>query len=55
MSVVAECIETRAQADLLRELDCDFGQGYLFSPAEPADRVETWLSANANQPEWSHA
>lgn len=55
MSVVAECIETRAQADLLRELNCDFGQGYLFSPAEPADRVEEWLTTNASQPEWSHA
>jgi EAL domain-containing protein (putative c-di-GMP-specific phosphodiesterase class I) len=32
MSVVAECIETSAQADLLKELNCNFGQGYLFSP-----------------------
>ncbi|WP_374266485.1 EAL domain-containing protein [Zoogloea sp.] len=43
MQVVAECIETQAQADILDELDCDFGQGYLFAPAEPEDRAERWL------------
>lgn len=35
MRVVAECIETRQQADLLRAMGCDFGQGYLF--ARPLD------------------
>lgn len=30
-SVVAEGIETGAQLDLLRNFDCDFGQGYLFA------------------------
>jgi diguanylate cyclase (GGDEF)-like protein/PAS domain S-box-containing protein len=31
MAVVAEGIETAAQRDALRELGCDYGQGYLFS------------------------
>jgi EAL domain-containing protein (putative c-di-GMP-specific phosphodiesterase class I) len=31
IGVVAEGIETDAQADRLRELGCDFGQGFLFS------------------------
>ncbi len=31
MSVVAEGIETRQQLDLLRQLGCDYGQGYWFS------------------------
>lgn len=31
MTVVAEGVETRAQADNLREHGCDFGQGFLFS------------------------
>ena len=31
MDVVAEGIETLEQYDLLRQLGCRFGQGYLFS------------------------
>jgi EAL domain-containing protein (putative c-di-GMP-specific phosphodiesterase class I) len=30
MNVTAEGIETAEQADCLRELSCEFGQGYLF-------------------------
>jgi len=37
IGVVAEGIETKAQADKLRELGCDLGQGYLFSRPVPAD------------------
>lgn len=33
---LAEGIETREQLTLLSELGCQFGQGYLFSPAVPA-------------------
>ncbi len=43
MQVVAECIETQAQADILSELACDYGQGYLFAPAEPEDHAARWL------------
>lgn len=32
LNVVAECIENPAQADALRAMRCDFGQGYLFNP-----------------------
>jgi EAL domain-containing protein (putative c-di-GMP-specific phosphodiesterase class I) len=38
LTVVAEGIETEAQRDFLAEIDCDQGQGYLFSrPVPPAD------------------
>ncbi len=38
MTTVAEGIETVGQAELMRQLDCDRGQGYLFSkPLEAAD------------------
>ncbi len=35
--VIAEGVETRPQADALRALGVWFGQGFLFSPAIPAD------------------
>src|SRR4029079_13237553 len=43
IGVVAEGIETEAQAEKLRELGCDLGQGYLFSRPVPADRTAALL------------
>ncbi|MCO6055978.1 EAL domain-containing protein [Pseudomonas sp. MOB-449] len=40
ISVLAEGIEVEAQAGFLRELGCDYGQGYLFSRPLPAEDVE---------------
>jgi EAL domain-containing protein (putative c-di-GMP-specific phosphodiesterase class I) len=37
IDVLAEGIETEAQAVALLETGCDFGQGYLFGRAAPAD------------------
>jgi diguanylate cyclase (GGDEF)-like protein len=45
MSVVAEGIETQAQLELLRELECDMGQGFLFSNAVDAESAEAWLES----------
>ena len=39
IKVVAEGIETTEQARRLLELECDFGQGFLYSRAVPAGRV----------------
>ncbi len=44
LKVVAEGVETEEQANLLRLLKCDEIQGYLFSPAVPADAVESFLA-----------
>jgi diguanylate cyclase (GGDEF)-like protein/PAS domain S-box-containing protein len=42
IDAVAEGIETREHLELLQRLGCDFGQGYLWSPARPAvDRAPT--------------
>ena len=46
--VIAEGIETEAQARRVRNLGCDWGQGYLFSPALPANMLETLLKTNWN-------
>lgn len=37
MTVIAEGIETGEQFRMLRDMGCDIGQGYLFSPAIPAE------------------
>ena len=45
MEVVAEGVETRAQADALRALGCRRGQGFLFSKPLPADEAELLLTS----------
>ena len=39
VTMLAEGIETQAQLDLLRHFGCGLGQGFLFSPAVPADEA----------------
>ena len=39
LEVVAEGIETTPQLELLRSLGCQYGQGFLFSPSQPADAL----------------
>lgn len=41
--VTAEGIETENQYKILREYDCDLGQGYLFSKPLPAEEIEELL------------
>ena len=40
LATVAEGIETEAQLAHLRQLDCQFGQGFLFSRPVPAEGIE---------------
>jgi diguanylate cyclase (GGDEF)-like protein len=49
MKVVAEGIETQRQLDYLRELNCEFGQGYLFAKPLPASQIEALIKSN---PQW---
>ena len=42
---VAEGIETREQAELLRRLGCHAGQGFLWAPAVPAQEVGPLVAA----------
>jgi EAL domain-containing protein (putative c-di-GMP-specific phosphodiesterase class I) len=43
LTVVAEGVETSASLDRLRAFGCDRAQGWLLSPALPADKVVVWL------------
>jgi EAL domain-containing protein (putative c-di-GMP-specific phosphodiesterase class I) len=43
MKVVAEGVETEAQAQFLRELGCNDMQGWLLSRALPPDELAPWL------------
>ncbi|MDO8907432.1 MAG: EAL domain-containing protein [Pseudohongiella sp.] len=43
MVTIAEGVETQAQADFLREIGCEQGQGFLFSKPLPIDLLEPWL------------
>jgi predicted signal transduction protein with EAL and GGDEF domain len=45
MKVIAEGIENTAQMELLKILRCDLGQGYLFSPPVPTEKVSEMLMA----------
>jgi diguanylate cyclase (GGDEF)-like protein len=50
IGVVAEGIETEAQARILGDIGCDVGQGYLFSrplPADEAARLLTTLGSSS--------
>ncbi|HEU5336256.1 MAG TPA: EAL domain-containing protein [Terriglobales bacterium] len=44
LRVVAEGVETRGQADQLRELGCELAQGYLYSRPVPAQEVPRLLA-----------
>jgi diguanylate cyclase len=40
--IVAEAVETAAQADILRAMGCDTVQGYLFAPPMPEEEFLAW-------------
>ncbi|MCM0754453.1 EAL domain-containing protein [Desulfovibrio aminophilus] len=43
LSVVAEGIESETQRDILADLGCEYGQGYLFSRPVPEAEAEAWV------------
>lgn len=49
MDVVAEGVETEVQMEKLRELQCEYGQGYFFSKPLSSESATALL---ATQPQW---
>ena len=43
LKVIAEGVETEEEVNLLRRLKCNEIHGFLFSPAVPAENIETYL------------
>jgi predicted signal transduction protein with EAL and GGDEF domain len=50
LKVVAEGVETEAQAAKLRDLNCDQAQGFLYSPPVPAEHLVRLLEAGPLAP-----
>ena len=44
LALTAEGIETTGQRDALREIGCQFGQGFLYARALPPEQFEQMLS-----------
>ncbi|WRH68284.1 MAG: EAL domain-containing protein [Planktothrix sp. GU0601_MAG3] len=49
MDVVAEGVETQEQLNQLRQFNCEYGQGYLFSKPLSAEAIEALLHSD---PQW---
>jgi EAL domain-containing protein (putative c-di-GMP-specific phosphodiesterase class I) len=49
LETVAEGVEQAEQADQLRNMDCDIGQGYYFSRPLPRDAITALLRQRAAQ------
>lgn len=48
LTITAEGIETEEQAQILTELGCDLGQGFLWSPALEQDALHKWLDSHGS-------
>ena len=52
MSVIAEGVETAAQLDLLRQMGCEYAQGFFFSRAVTAPLAEAMIARQMTTSTW---
>ncbi|WBC12535.1 bifunctional diguanylate cyclase/phosphodiesterase [Micromonospora sp. WMMA1998] len=48
LTVVAEGVESELTLELLQDIGCEIGQGFLFSRPLPYERLETWFGAQVD-------
>ena len=49
MSTIGEGIENKDEAELLQQMDCDYGQGYLFAKPMNSEQASLFLTASINR------
>lgn len=49
LQVVSEGVETQEQYDHLKNLGCDYGQGYFIARPMPMEMAESWLETRCEQ------
>jgi EAL domain-containing protein (putative c-di-GMP-specific phosphodiesterase class I) len=47
LKVIAEGVETQEQLDILKQIQCDYGQGYFFARPMPVAAFEEFLGKSA--------
>jgi EAL domain-containing protein (putative c-di-GMP-specific phosphodiesterase class I) len=53
LDTIAEGVEMETQLNWLKQIQCDYFQGYLFSPPVPAFEIEQMLQTkNERQDIW---
>ncbi|MEU3112857.1 EAL domain-containing protein [Micromonospora chalcea] len=48
LAVVAEGVESELMLELLQDIGCEIGQGFLFSRPLPYERLEAWFGAQVD-------
>jgi EAL domain-containing protein (putative c-di-GMP-specific phosphodiesterase class I) len=48
LTVVAEGVESELTLELLQDIGCQIGQGFLFSRPLPYERLAAWYEAQAD-------
>ncbi len=50
LEVIAEGLEQGHQLSAIKDLECGFGQGFLFSKPLPAEALEHWILSGKDFP-----